>query len=1030
MDSTALLNFQNLMASGREARARGDRAAALAAFESAAALNGQHIGVKVDIAFELRALGRLEQARDAFVDVVRQAPDLGGAHAGLGHTLRQLGDRAGALAAFEAAAAAEPKNAGLQVDLGHELREAGRLEAAEAAYRAALAREAENLPALIGLARVQRQRHDREGALATLETAAKVKPDAIAVRIESAYLLRDLGRLGEAEEAFRAVLAGEPRNLGALVGLGYLLRDAREREGAIAAFRSAAEIDPANMQVRLEIAYLLRDMGRPEAEAAFRDVLAADPRYLPGLLGLAQAQKARGDRDAALATFEAALAAHPGHAGARVQYAYLLRDVGEVERAEAAFQAILEDEPRHAGALIGLGYLYMDMYALEKAESAFRRALAADHDDEHVRIALGHLARRRGDRASALLSFEAAIAVNPSSLEAKLERAVEFRDLGLFAQTRLAIERILEENPAHLQSWLQLGQLHRRVGDRQAALRAFKHAHDIEPGNIQTLLDEAVEQRALGKPHEATRLVEQALKRDENHLGALLQHAEHAMLTEDYENAVAIAQHAISHHPRKFWPYMHAARALAETGDQDAANDVLSRAEAMCGPQPEIAATRVQLRRQIRDLPAAKKILGDTNLTDQSSFFLWSERAMVAIGLADYEAAGKLMENPPSTSTKDLGRVFLFKAQLAEAQRRYEDAIAAYREAVRLDPTDSWSHAEIARACMILLNLDEAQKHLKQSIDLNASTNIMRGQSLNVSQHHLGQILDEFLLDRDLVTEMKAAQAKFPAERVEALRQLVNRNPESTGPALLFVIALRQAGLLSERAGTPNGPTIPRRVVQFWDSPEPPPDISTLMKTWQSCNPAYEYLLFNDLTAKTFIQKSCSRGVLHAYLRSQHPAQRADIFRLAFLAVNGGIYADSDDKCLAPIDSFMPAGTNFIAYQENYGTIGNNFIGTVSQHQVIVRALEVAAESINRGDNDLLWLSTGPGLLTRAFATIVSRQKSSDELAGWTVRELGEMQRVIGFHCPVHYKRTERHWSRAATKRKVALRFDQPAHSP
>lgn len=39
--------------------------------------------------------------------------------------------------------------------------------------------------------------------------------------------------------------------------------------------------------------------------------------------------------------------------------------------------------------------------------------------------------------------------------------------------------------------------------------------------------------------------------------------------------------------------------------------------------------------------------------------------------------------------------------------------------------------------------------------------------------------------------------------------------------------------------------------------------------------------------------------------------------------------------------------------------------------------------------------------------------------------DLGELQRVVGIHCPVRYKSTDRHWSRAAlgkAKRRATMK--------
>jgi hypothetical protein len=135
---------------------------------------------------------------------------------------------------------------------------------------------------------------------------------------------------------------------------------------------------------------------------------------------------------------------------------------------------------------------------------------------------------------------------------------------------------------------------------------------------------------------------------------------------------------------------------------------------------------------------------------------------------------------------------------------------------------------------------------------------------------------------------------------------------------------------------------------------------------------------------------------------------------LACLVARGGIYADADDRCLAPIDGFLRLEATLVVHQENYGTIGNNFIAATPEHPVLTRALELGAAAMQRSDHDLVWLSTGPGLLTRAFAQEWATGRPGGLLRRTQVMDLGELQRVVGIHCPVRYKSTERHWSRAA----------------
>ena len=254
-----------------------------------------------------------------------------------------------------------------------------------------------------------------------------------------------------------------------------------------------------------------------------------------------------------------------------------------------------------------------------------------------------------------------------------------------------------------------------------------------------------------------------------------------------------------------------------------------------------------------------------------------------------------------------------------------------------------------------------------------------------------------------------------PDGEIDAFKEIVRDAPDSTVAAVMLLLSMRRAGRLCARSGRPRGASaaIPRRVVQFWDSRSPPPDIAALIASWDDRAGDFDHLLFDERSAEAFLRETCDADIARAYRRSEHVAQRADIFRLAFLAVEGGYYVDADDRSAAPLAELAPDGATFIGYQENYGTIGNNFLAAMPGHPVIVRALELAALAINRGDRDSIWLATGPGLITRAFAGKLSRPGGGDWFDRAVIREYWEMPLLVAMHCTAGYKRTARHWVRA-----------------
>jgi mannosyltransferase OCH1-like enzyme len=175
------------------------------------------------------------------------------------------------------------------------------------------------------------------------------------------------------------------------------------------------------------------------------------------------------------------------------------------------------------------------------------------------------------------------------------------------------------------------------------------------------------------------------------------------------------------------------------------------------------------------------------------------------------------------------------------------------------------------------------------------------------------------------------------------------------------MIALRRAGHLGrERMSYAVLSAIPRRIAQYWHAGAPPEDVKALMATWPQQNPGHRHLLFGDEAAKAFLSEHLGPEVLAAYQRAEHPTQKSDIFRLAWLYAEGGWYVDCDDRCHAPLEGLARTGALLILHQEELGSLCNNIVGAVRLHPVIGGALRGAVAAVNAADSDYLWLATGP----------------------------------------------------------------------
>lgn len=130
----------------------------------------------------------------------------------------------------------------------------------------------------------------------------------------------------------------------------------------------------------------------------------------------------------------------------------------------------------------------------------------------------------------------------------------------------------------------------------------------------------------------------------------------------------------------------------------------------------------------------------------------------------------------------------------------------------------------------------------------------------------------------------------------------------------------------------------------------------------------------------------------------------------------GGITPTWTTGVYCPLDDFLPQNADFIGWVETLGTIGNNFLAVPPRSIVLNRALKDAVSAINRGDSDILWLSTGPAVVTRAFASVIAESVMS--WPAWLDRTFllshAALLRGISIHSPLPYKKTKNYWLHTA----------------
>jgi tetratricopeptide (TPR) repeat protein len=970
-------------------RGRVPPAEELARIDAVIALSEPDPGLSLDRADALIRMGRIAEAEAAFHAALALQPGDRRALLGLFHAGRGRIQPQEELARIETVLALAPDDPALRLDRADTLIRLGRAEAAEAEAEAILATNPADGRALTVLVQAARVRRDPRLLLTRAEAAQAALPEHPDFGWDRATALVELGRAAEAKRVMEDLARNGTVDAETSMRLGRLARATGDRRAALGHFAQALVLAPEHRDALFDVC------AEQTALGDFADALVSADR-LAAIAGMSVAAnmcrgfiaRQQGDRAGALVWFRAALAAEPEHHGAALNAAAELAELGQWAEAEAVAQRVLERAAGGPGTML------------------------------QARLRLGHVAQLKSDGPAALHHLRAAVALAPRDPDALLLLAAGARDQGLFDEAEAALATLSEVRPDALQTQLARGHLARRRGRREEALACFAAAHAAHPREAAPLSEMALEQRALNRPADADASLRAALEADPANVDAAMRLAEQHFMAERHDDCIALCAALRARLPHLAPAWLVESRAVGDRDGAAAALALLDDALAVIGPNPELQARRIDLLRDAGDYPAIAALSADPAIRATRHPGLWASMVRALLRFAEIAEIEDWLARAPRGSIGAAAEAEEFRGALFEAGWRFPEALAHYRHVVRVDPNRHSIEQDIARVSLVELEVENARAALDRYVRLCAGDRSLRGESTKASQTHVGQLLDEYRLDSETVEALLAIKRAPRTDQLAAIRALIAENPHSTAAACALLVGLRVAGQIGAPPAPPEPPpgrtlvSIPRRITQFWAQTEPPPDVQALMATWRDRHPDYVYTAFNEQTAEAWLSRRHAPAVSTAFRRATQRAQKADLLRLAVLSVEGGLYADADDRCLASFDDLLAPGTNFVAYQEDYGTLGNNVLACTPRHPAIVRALFLAVEAVNRGDNDLLWLSTGPGLLSRAVAQTLSgvpprRTMLLDRAHILDRRGLG---RFMAMHCQVTYKTTEAHW--------------------
>jgi tetratricopeptide (TPR) repeat protein len=253
---------------------------------------------------------------------------------------------------------------------------------------------------------------------------------------------------------------------------------------ALQPLQQAAIMQPFNSAIQHDLGVVCLQTGLlPDAVAAFRAALAANPSFAQASLGLGIALQTQGYNVAAIAAYQQATTLLPSLAEARFRAGALFETLGQRAEAIACFRRAAASAPKTTLGRLSNARALLAEGRDGEAERVLRQLLALDPDNATATDMLGTVLADAGHFEEARLCYERAIAAAPGLAGSYYDlvrcRRMTGDDADLIARMRAALAAPDMPAEARLKIHLALGKAVDDLGDAAAAMQHFDAADAV-----------------------------------------------------------------------------------------------------------------------------------------------------------------------------------------------------------------------------------------------------------------------------------------------------------------------------------------------------------------------------------------------------------------------------------------------------------------------------------------------------------------------------------------------------------------------
>ncbi len=165
-------------------------------------------------------------------------------------------------------------------------------------------------------------------------------------------------------------------------------------------------------------------------------------------------------------------------------------------------------------------------------------------------------------------------------------------------------------------------------------------------------------------------------------------------------------------------------------------------------------------------------------------------------------------------------------------------------------------------------------------------------------------------------------------------------------------------------------PRIPKIIHIIWFGGSIPEKFKPFQESFKQLHPTWKIMLWNEESVKKL--KLVNKELYEA---AKNPGEKSDIVRANVLFKYGGLYIDTDVKCLKPFDDLHDDYDFYAGMEPVTGIptlINNGVIGSKPGHKILKEYLRLMKGK--RTEPNIIY-RTGPGVLSEAFWNIFKRKR-------------------------------------------------------